>query len=160
MHLVGFILRIYHDADGLVFYLSLRSDITLAPCSRPIRHATGGLFPGIKHPECEANHSLPSDIQPHIIFHVWHFGTRSLHRGRTDMSCSIVLPLLALLFESLISTKRQSTGRKNAMTLPSNRSQSVSDCTWSNTQVISPVGLSLCSVTTRNTVMAVVLSDS
>ena len=105
MYLVCFIIRIYHDADGLIFYLSLRCHVKLASCSRPIRHATGGLFPGIKHPEREANHSLPSDMQPHIIFHVWHFGTRSLHRGRTDMSCSIMLPLLALLFESVISTK-------------------------------------------------------
>jgi hypothetical protein len=156
VYLVGFTIRIYGDADGLTFYLSPRSHVRLASCSRPIRHATGGLFPGIKHPEREANHSLPSDMQPHTIFHVRHFGTRSLHRGRTDMSCSIVLPLLALLLESVISTKWQPTGGTNAMTPPSNRSQSVTKCTWSNT----PVGLSLCSVTTRNAVMAVVLSDS
>jgi hypothetical protein len=50
-----------------MFYLSLRYRAKLSFCSRPIRHATGGLFPGIKHPEPEANHSLPSDMQPHLI---------------------------------------------------------------------------------------------
>jgi len=83
-----------------MFYLSLRYHVKLASCSPPIPHATGRLFPGIKHPEREANHSLPSDMQPHLLFHVWHFGTRSLHRGRADSSCSIVLPLLVLLLQS------------------------------------------------------------